>query len=228
MRCTIGSNTIGISGVGLPGGRQTTLFIATTSPSGGSGGTTATATILGNSTTVGFDANQNLWARRALLDDFQRNALSVTFTNGGETTTVNTGSLFGINAMPLAIDFTISGDPFSPLLSWLLPVGQGIDIDRVSIAFFNDDTNAEIGTRVFRPGTTTSYQLQSVLPEGLNIVFDLRLIDLVDSIEPGQEWGAGDILSQSRTYLSYSVPARVPRARRAGPCVARGRRRSRG
>lgn len=209
---TIGSNSIGISGGGSASGMRTTLFLANTTPTGGAGGTTATATIgPGNSpTSVGFIAGENLWARRAALDDFQRNALSATFMNGPDSTTVLTRDLFGISNMPLAPSFTLSGDPFSPLLSWTLPEGNGFDIDRVGLAFYNDDTNTEIGTRVFRSGATTSFQIRSVLPEGLNIVFDLRLFDLDDRILPGETgWGNGDILSLSRTYLAYSVPTRI-------------------
>lgn len=207
---TIGTNSIGIAGGGSPGGTATTLFVANTSPTGGTGGTTGAATILGTPTSVVYSANENLWARRALLNDFQRNALTVTFTNEVDSTVVVTRDLLGVNVMPLAPSFTISGDPFSPLLSWTLPDGTDIDIDRVGLVFYDDDTNIEIGARVFRPGTTTSYQIQGVLPEGLNLVFNLRLIDLDDRILPGMEWTTGDILSQSRSYLAFAVPNRVP------------------
>jgi hypothetical protein len=123
---------------------------------------------------------------------------------------VFTRDLFGLKVMPLVRSFTISGNPFSPLLSWTLPQGTGIDIDRVELVFYNDDNDTEIGTRVLRPGTTTSCQIQSVLPEGLDLVFNLRLLDLDDRVLPGTDWTAGDILSQSRRYWAYTVPNRVP------------------
>jgi hypothetical protein len=206
-----GSNSLGISGGGSPGGTATTLFLANALPAGGAGGTTAAATILGTPTSVAYSAGDNSWVRRAQLDNFQRNALTVTFTNGADSTVVVTRDLFGVPVMPLAPSFTVGGDPFSPLLSWTLPDGPGIDIDRVGIVFYDDDTNLEIGTRVFLPGMAKNYQIQGVLPEGLKLVFSLRLFDLDDGIVPGSpDWTNADILSLSRTYLSYTVPHRVP------------------
>ena len=169
-----------------------------------------------------YSAGESLWARRALLNDFQRNALTVTFANQADSTVLVTRDLLGVNVMPLAPSFTISGDPFSPLLSWTLPDGTDIDIDRVGLVFYDDDTNIEIGTRVFRQGTTTSYQIQSVLPEGLNLVFNLRFFDLDDRVVPGStDWTNADILSQSRSFLAYTVPSRVP-----DTCLDRGQRRA--
>jgi hypothetical protein len=130
-------------------------------------------------------------------------ALNVVFSNGGDSTTVTTEALTGRTVMPLAIDFALGGDPLQPLLSWAFPTS--VDIDRIQIVFRNDDTNLEI-TRLTRSGTTTSCQLGSALPPGFKVVFDLRLLDLTDEINPGDSWGAGDILSQSRTYISYTAP----------------------
>ena len=209
---TIGSNSIGIAGGGSAAGTPSTLFIANTAPGGGAGGTTASATYLSTGNPAGnpvlADSTGNLWARRALNPgSVELDALRVVFSNGPDTTEVITASLQGRTVMPLAIDFTLSGDPFAPLLSWTLPTG--VDIDRVQMAFHNDDTNLEVGTRVTRSGSTTSLQLINPLPAGFNIVFDLRLVDLDDSIQPGQAWGTANVLSQSRTYISYSVPTQV-------------------
>lgn len=209
---TIGSNSIGIAGGGTAGGTASTLFIANTSPGGGAGGTTASASYVSTGNPTGApvlaDSSGTFWARRALNPGpVQLDALKVVFSNGPDTAEVITASLEGRTVMPLAIDFMLSGDPLQPLLSWTLPTG--VDIDRVQVVFHDDDTNLEI-TRVTRAGTTTSFQLGSMLPEGFNIVFDLRLVDLDDRILPGDAWGAEDILSQSRTYISYTVPNQVP------------------
>lgn len=205
---TIGSNSIGIAGGGSAGGTPSTLFVANTSPGGGAGGTTASATYVSTGLPaldpVLADSSGTFWARRILNpSSADLDALNVVFSNGGDSTTVVTDSLTGRTVMPLAIDFTVSGDPLQPLLSWAFP--DSVDIDRIQVVFYNDDTNLEI-TRLTRSGSTTSYQLGSALSPGFNVVFDLRLLDLTDDIEPDETWGAGNILSQSRTYISYTAP----------------------
>lgn len=210
---TIGANSIGVAGGGSTAGTPSTLFIANTSPGGGAGGTTASSAYLTTGTPTGGpvlgDSTGNFWVRRALNPvPADLDALKVVFSNGSDSTELITASLQGRTVMPLAIGFSLSGDPFSPLLSWTLP--NGVDIDRIQMVFHNDNTNLEVGSRVTRSGSTTSLQLANALPEGFDIVFDLRLIDLDDRIQPGQNWGAADILSQSRTYISYTVPNRVP------------------
>ena len=205
---TVGSNTVGTAQGGSAAGRLTTLFVANTDPRQ-TQGTSATATIGGAPTFAPNEDATGLWARRALdPNDPQRQSLQVNFANGGDTASFSGRDLTGLAAMPLVQNLVVdaTAQPLGPLVSWVLPANAG-DIDFVQLVFYNDDNNAEVGTRQTRPAGTTSYDIIGPLPLGLNLVVNVRLIDLADDTA---SFTAGNILRASRTYVNYSVPRSVP------------------
>jgi hypothetical protein len=200
---TVGANTVGVPG--STEGLVSTFFVASTDPPA-SGGTTASASINGNPVSAPVTASPDLWTRR-ITDPgaFQRQSLSVTFSNGSDSASFTGHSLLGLDAMPLAPSFTADGsaDPQAPLLSWTLPSGAG-DIDRIQLVFYNNATDAELGTRITLPATATGYQLLGPLPVGLDLTVNLRFVDLADDAAPFE---AGNVLRLSRSYLNYTVSA---------------------
>lgn len=205
---TVGSNTINTAGGGSPTGRLTTLFVANTTPPAPS--TTASATIGGATTVAPSQDATGTWVRRwSFPDATQLQSLTVTFTNGDDTATFTGRDLTGLTAMPLVQNLAIdaTGQPLGPLVTWEIPVDAG-DIDIVQLVFYNDSTNAEIGTRqTFVGNNRTFYDIIGPLPLGLNLVVNVRLIDLFDDTGP---FVTENILRQSRTYINYSVPTSVP------------------
>jgi hypothetical protein len=139
------------------------------------------------------------------LGSLNLNPLTVQFSNGGDTTSFTGRSLVGLDLLPLAFNLNVSGDPLSPLISWELPTGAGIDIDRIQLVFYRTDTNQEVGTRVNLPGTATSYDINGQLPSGITFTFNVRLIDQFDDSVVGNS--DSNILRASRAYIDYlAVP----------------------
>jgi hypothetical protein len=205
---TVGTNTIGTAQGGSASGRLTTLFVANTDPRQ-TQGTSATATIGGAPTFAPSEDATGLWVRRALdVNDAQRQSLVVNFANGSDTATFTGRDLTGLAVLPLVQNLAVdaTGQPLGPLVTWDLPANAG-DIDFVQLVFYNDNNNAEIGTRQTRSASTTSYDIIGPLPLGLNLVVNVRLIDLADDTAP---FVSGNILRESRAYVNYSVPTSVP------------------
>jgi len=204
---TLGENTIGLPGSAT--GAVTTLFVANTDPSAAQG-TTASASLGGVATTPPVLADPLLWARRIVdPSTFQRQALTVEFLNGTDTASFTGFDLRGLDALPLAANLAVdgSGDPLGPVISWTLPSGPNVDIDRVQLVFYSDATNAEIGSRVTLSGSATSFDLAGPLPAGLALTVNVRFIDLADdaaAFEPG------NVLRASRSYINYATPVPEP------------------
>lgn len=203
---TVGDNTLGLPGAA--DGLVSTLFVANTDPSA-AGGTLAAASINGIGVSAPVLAEPTLWARR-ITDPgaFQRQALTVTFSNDTDTASFTGRDLGSLAAMPLAQGLSVDGsaDPFGPLVSWTIPAGAG-DIDRVQLVFYNNSTNLEVGSRITLPGTATSFDLAGPLPAGLDLTVNLRFIDLADDNAPFE---AGNILRMSRSYINHATPVPEP------------------
>jgi hypothetical protein len=205
---TVGSNSIAIAGGGSPTGVLTTLFVANTSP-GFTDGTTASATLGGLATNPPAPDGlvPALWARRAnALQLGQLLPLIVTFSNGGDSAVFAGRDLSTVRAMPLVSNLAIdaSMDPLRPTVNWTLPTDPTLDIDRVQLVFYNDVTNGEIGSRFTTMAAATSFTFANPLLAGIDLVVNVRLIDLADD---GLAFTAYNILAQSRAYVQYSVPA---------------------
>lgn len=208
---TVGTNTINLAGGGSAGGTVSTLFIAQTTPTA-AGGTTATARYADSSaTTAPVLDSPTLWARRVLNPtDLQKQGLIVDFSNGTDTTTFVGRDLRGLQAMPLVQNLFVdpTGQPFGPLITWDLPLDSLGGIDLVQLVFYNDDTNLEVGTRQLLASTATSFDISdSALPEGFNLVVNVRLIDLFD---PQARFSNENIQRASRSYVTYTARAEVP------------------
>lgn len=205
---TLGENTLGLPGSAA--GSVSTVFAATTDP-GASAGTTATAT-QGATSVAAPVASDTQWTRR--IQDpttFQRQPLTVVFQNGTDTAAFTGFDLRNLSALPLAGNLAVDGssDPLGPVVSWTLPSGPGIDIDRVQLAFYSNATNNEIGTRINLAGTATSYDLQGPFPAGLDLTISVRFVDLADD---AGAFTFGNVLRNSRSFINYSVPS-VPEPR---------------
>jgi hypothetical protein len=99
----------------------------------------------------------------------------------------------------------VSGDPFSPLISWDLPTG--FEIDRIQLVFYRTDTNAEVGQRVNLLATATSYDIPGQLAPGVPYTFNIRLIDQFNPYSAtGNDFTDTNILRESRAYVDYTVP----------------------
>ena len=194
--------TIGPNSLGSTEGPRT-IFFAETVP-GGAAGTTASANFAGTPTAGLSQSGATGWIRTQSgpLASLNLNPLTVDWANGGDTATFTGRSLVGLQLLPLALDLEASGDPLGPLISWVLPTGADVDIDRIQLVFYRTDTNLEVGTRVNLPGTATSYDIVGPLPLGFPLVVNVRLIDQFDDTG-----GANDtnILRESRAYLDYTV-----------------------
>lgn len=206
---TVGTNTIGLAGGGSAAGVNTTLFVANSSPDI-TGGTTATAVQNGASLgAVGVDGL--LWVRRVLNPDAaQLSALTVDFSNGGDTASFTGRNLTGLDAMPLVQNLKLSGAAHfqSPLVSWELPdAALAGDFDFVQLVFYNDDTDLEVGNRVTLASTATSFQINSVLPLNFKLVVNVRLIDLFDD---NAAFATGNIQRESRAYADYTAAVPEP------------------
>jgi hypothetical protein len=105
----------------------------------------------------------------------------------------------------LTVDDSVN--PLSPRISWELPSGPGVDIDQIQLLFFNDDTDARVGGQPTLSGSTTSFQITSVLPAGFNLVTNVFLFDLIDDSQP---FVRENILRGSRAYVTYSSPVPEP------------------
>ena len=202
---TVGTNTIGIANGGSAQGISTALFVANTTPDT-TGGTTATATQNGVAAgAVGVDGV--LWARRVLNPTAtQLTPLTVTFTNGADQAAFTGRDLTGLSAMPLVGNLQVSntGNAFIPSVAWALPTAAGAgDVDFVQLVFYNNATDAEIGTRVTLASTATSYQLTTTLPANFDLVVNVRLIDLYDD---NAAFVSGNIQRESRAYANYITP----------------------
>lgn len=206
---TVGTNTIGLAGGGSAAGVSTTLFVANSSPDI-TGGTTATA-VQNNASLGAVGVDGLLWARRVLNPSAaQLTALTVNFSNGGDTASFTGRDLTGLNAMPLMQSLEVIGaiNPLSPLVSWALPDSALTgDLDLIQLVFYNDDTNLEVGNRVTLASTATSFQINSVLPVDFNLVVNVRLVDLFDD---NAAFVTGNIQRESRAYANYTATVPEP------------------
>lgn len=201
---TIGPNSIGAT-VG-----PRTIFFADTIPGSG-GGTSASANFAGTPTPGPNPSGATGWIRTQSgpLASINLNPLTVDWLNGPDTATFTGRSLVGLDLMPLALNLAADGnpDPRGPLISWDLPTDPGVDIDRIQVVFYNTNTDAEVGTRVNLPGNATFYDIVGPLQFGFALTVNVRLID--QFVDTG---AANDtnILRESRAYIDYVVPQRVP------------------
>jgi hypothetical protein len=204
----IGSNPLGIAGGGSPTGRLTTLFVAETTP-GSAEGTTASANFAGVATYGPFVVD-GFWVRRVSdPGPDQLGALTVEFQNGADTASFTGRSLAAVAPIPLVEGLTVdaSAEPFGPLVSWALPASTGFDVDHVQLVFYSNETGAEIGRRVTLPPTATAYDIIGPLAPGLDLLINVRLVDLYDDAAP---FTTENIQSMSRTYVSYLAPVPEP------------------
>lgn len=202
---TLGSNTIG-----LPTTLRSLLY-AITDPAG-QDGTTATAVDASGNAVAGpvpfIDAGTKAWVRSTSVvpGSATLQPLTVTFHNGPDQAVFQGRDLTGLQAMPLVTGLTVDGStkPYGPTIHWVLPSGAG-DIDAVQIVYYNDDTNAEVGSRTLLGPLATSFEIPgSPVPPNYHLTINVRLIDLADDSKP---YTLDNIQRASRAYVNYTAPA---------------------
>lgn len=209
----VGPNTVGIAGGGEPGGRLRTFFISNDTIPSGNAGTTATAAFSDASVAPPPLFLNNEWVRGITttsgLFPTALKGYNVEFANGTDTASFVGQNLENVTPLPLASNLAVdaSVNPLSPLITWDLPSGPGVDIDRIQLLFYNDDTDARVGGQPTLSGTATSFQIGSVLPPGFNLVANVFLFDLIDDNQP---FFRENILRGSRAYVTYSSPVPEP------------------
>jgi len=185
-------------------------------------GTAVTATQGAMTTTLGFVASalsSNHWARAgdpALLPDGQ---WAITATNGTDTSqTVLTPTLSGAQVMGFVQGAAITQNGQSPTFSWSLPAGSGIDAVTFVIRDVADVRNG-VSTMIFRksltPSTTSftvapgdaGFLLGNELEFGRQYAVELQLQDTRNNTANG---AFSNVLSQSRTFLHFSLSASGP------------------
>ena len=188
---TVGTNSLNIAGGGSPSGLLRTLFVANTTPQAG---TSATAEFSGTPTFAPVLDATNLWVRSSISPTGGALApLTVTFANGTDTTSFTGRSLTGLSPLPLVQNLQVDS---AGLVSWSLPPASG-DYDVIQLVFYNDLSNAEVGTRV-NLGTSASTFTITTFPS-YPLVINVRLIDLFDD---NAAFTNDNKLRESRAYVT--------------------------
>ena len=206
----VGPNTVRI---GPPGGGERTFFISNDTSPSANAGTTATAAFPDSSAAPAPGFNGLNWLRGILsTSPDYANSLAgydVTFTNGSDTAVFRGQSLLGVELLPLALNLSIDGslNPFSPQVTWTLPSGDGVDVDRIQLLFYNDDTDAQVGGQPTLGGDATSFSITGPLRPGFNLAVNVFLFDLIDD---SAAFTRENILRGSRAYVNYTAPLAVP------------------
>lgn len=206
----VGSNTVGI---GPPGGGARTFFISNDTSPSATAGTTATAAFPDSSAAPAPGFNGVNWVRGipSTSPDYAKSlgGYDVTFTNGGDTAVFEGQDLRGVELLPLALNLSVDGssNAYSPRVTWTLPSGAGVDVDRIQLLFYNDDTDAQVGGQPTLGGGATSFDITGPLSAGFNLVVNVFLFDLIDDTAG---FGRDNILRGSRAYVNYTAPLAVP------------------
>ena len=206
----------------------------------GFGGTTATATttdlVTGAtvSVTVPFAGGAAAPNQFGVKVPYSANLLgpwTLNFMNssGGttDTTTVTTGSLFGVAPAPFAKNVTISGASLDPTFTWSYAAGS---VNGVDLLIYDKSTKAADGSPnlVFSQsfaGTTSSFTLPTSLAGGFTLtagnpyVVDLKGLVLRNPVgsPPGSppSLSISNVAAQSQSYFDFTptvsgVPVNLP------------------
>jgi hypothetical protein len=218
------TNTLGR----VPGLRQN-IGVNSAVPNGLSG-TTATATqgstVLplpySGSSAIANEFNFTLPANPALFGPWQ-----LSFTNGADTTTVNTPSIApGLAPMPFVRDVRLTNQSATSF-AWSIPPSASLDAVRVNLfdrgRLNLAGTGADIVYNATFAASTTSFTLPSTLVNGLPLIqgnlytLEINLLDFVGNV-PGAQ---NDLRNRSRLYVDF-LPGPTPASGAFLPVVEPG------
>lgn len=203
--------------LGFTPGRRVTIT-ANANPNGGQG-TTGTATRGGTTVAmnwIGTTANPNQFTATRFPDPnlpLPTGAWTLNFQNNvgtPNTATVTTPNLVGATLMPFATDVAVSGDSFTPTVSWQVPSGAPVDGIRINI--FDGGrlnlagTAADLVYSASFNGQMRSFEVPSVLANGIALQANHRYtmeIGLLDTRD-GQIPGSTNVLSRSRLFVDFT------------------------
>lgn len=187
-------------------------------------GTSVTAVQGSTSMVLSFVASalsSNHWARSADPDSLPDGGWAITATNGSDTSApAFTPTLFGASVMGFAQGTAIAQNGQSPTFSWTLPYGSTVNAVTFVVRDVADVRNG-VSTMVYRkslsPGTTSftvapgdaGFLLGSSLELGRQYAVELQLQDTRDNSTNG---AFANVLSQSRTFVHFSLSNAAPTA----------------
>lgn len=146
---------------------------------------------------------------------------TLTFTNGPDSTVVNTPSVGTVGLIPFVSGFSASGSLLTPTLTWTLPstAGLNVTIDAVAVAVVdlndfltlsNGTTTVSQANAIFVTGNLGSGATSFTLPTGvlepggrygLQVILNDFRPGLPAEISPNAR-----TLSRSNTFILYAVP----------------------
>ena len=173
-----------------------------------------------------FDTNPNFFSASRPAASVPNGAWTLTFTNGGDTTTATTPGIGGAQTIGFATGMAMSGAGNTPTFSWNQPAGT-FDTQRIRIYDLTDFRGAGgvggngVANVIFTQdigATATSFTVDPASPLftqqlvfGRQYSFELNVRDLRDGAT-----GTGNpaTLSQSRTLIDFTLlpngaPAKV-------------------
>jgi hypothetical protein len=159
---------------------------------------------------VGGTANPTQFNRLIAYDPTQTAAFQIAFTNGSDTTTVNTPSIAGATLTPPVQNILLAAGGPMPSFTWSAPAGVNPDDIRVNIYDHGRTNLAGTGVDLVYSqdfaGSTTSFTVPSTLAGGLPLQLNNRYtleISIVDTRSNGIATSQSDLLSRSRTFVDF-------------------------
>jgi len=206
-------DTRGLNDVGIAQGDRI-LFGADVVPNGFQGTTIAAvqgSTVLGATLCSGLAVDVNFCARSVPFSPTLTGAWTLTFQNGTDTATATTPVLGAAAATPAPFptNVTISGNGFTPTLSWTVPAGYNPDAVRINI-FDRSGPNLPNGTKdvvhsATLAGSATSFVVPATLSsrqplkEGNAYVLNIQLITASGPIN-----GNAGIVKDSSAFFDFT------------------------
>lgn len=170
---------------------------------------------------VASDLTSNHWAFVGSPSSLPDGAWTLTFSNGTDQTTAQTPALVGAQQMAFADAAGIQQNGTTPTFSWALPLGQSAPVDSVNVLIRDiSDFRNGVATIIFSsgamaPSNTTltvapndpRFQGGRSLEFGKLYALEIQLRDTRNNQPTG---GFSNTLSQSRTYLNFSLQTGGP------------------
>jgi hypothetical protein len=202
---------------GGPGDRLT--FGAQSVVPDGYGGTTGSATqgsVTRTLTFLPFSTSPHQFANSVPYDSSLTGQWNLTFTNGGDTTNVQTPSVDAAPQLPFASNVAISGSGLTPTFSWTVPGGFTLDGVRLQIWDLEnrlpDGTGDDVHSVNFQgnPGSYTvpaTFSSGKSLQEGHLYSFEISFAQ-TRGVPLGNN---ATLLSRSRSFFDFvPLPASAP------------------
>ncbi|MDN3275970.1 PEP-CTERM sorting domain-containing protein [Frankia sp. RB7] len=164
-----------------------------------------------------FTVNPNFFTRGVNDVPGNRQAWTLTFTNGQDSATATTpGVPANLQQLPFASNVQIGGSGLTPTLSW---TNTAANINAVAVRIRDNGVNAQISTggfkadlisvQYFNPQTTTYTVPQGLLTAGHEYSLEIDQLQTRTAFNPNASAGATFVstLNQSRSFFDFSASA---------------------